>query len=311
MAVRPYLRSGGNIIARRANELWYRRRLRLIAVDMQEEVRSRVRPWVESLSTSQEAILPTERAMVLRELSAHLHQARSHFRMPFEPQRTAEIAARKILRATDEWWARMTRGWFEVSSASLPQPRFRDAAPVSTPPPRARRYPWGVNPLATLSIIRGQEEIEAAFQAAVRANVELITSVPDDFFDHMEELLFEHVATAERWESLAVKIREGIAQANNFSDYRVELIARDQSSKMASAFNRARSQAVGIDAYIWQTAGDERVRETHAANDGQIFTFEEGAPIDDGAMGNPGDDINCRCVALPYVELENGEGEAA
>jgi SPP1 gp7 family putative phage head morphogenesis protein len=300
MAVRPHLRNGTNIIARRANELWYQRRLKVMADDMQQEVSIRLRPYIERLPHTADEVLPTDRAVVLREVAALTHAAREHFRMPFDARRTAENIARMSLRATDEWWARMVRGWVDVPPSSLPQPRIHDAEPV---PVRAARRRRGTHPLATLSFVRGQEASDAAFSSLVADNVALIETVPSDYFDRIEEILFEHVQTAERWESLVDKLDEGLAQANNAANYRVELIARDQSSKMAASFNRARSEAVGIYSYTWQTAGDERVRPTHEANDGQVFTFAEGAPIDDGEMGNPGDDINCRCAALPYVEL--------
>lgn len=46
--------------------------------------------------------------------------------------------------------------------------------------------------------------------------------------------------------------------------------------------------------YIWITQGDERVRTSHAERDGGIF---DAANPPEG--GNPGDDYNCRCKAVP------------
>lgn len=46
--------------------------------------------------------------------------------------------------------------------------------------------------------------------------------------------------------------------------------------------------------YIWITQGDERVRTSHAERDGGIF---DAANPPEG--GNPGDDYNCRCHAVP------------
>jgi SPP1 gp7 family putative phage head morphogenesis protein len=307
MAVRPYLRSGSNIIARRANELWYRRRLGLIRDDMQQELSPRLRQFVETLSRSSEDLLPTDKAIIGREVLGLIHGARQRFRMPFEPRRTAENAARMNLRATDEWWARQMRGWVDLTPTALPQPRIRDAAPIATSQVARRRQQrlmaGSVRPLSTLTIIRGQEAIETAFAEAVDTNIGLITSIPEQYFGRMEEVLFEQVQSAERWESLVDRLRENISTVNNLSDYRVELIARDQSAKMAAAFNRARSEAVGVTRYTWQTAGDERVRETHAANDGHVFSYDD--PPEE--TGNPGDDVNCRCAAVPYVELEEEE----
>lgn len=47
--------------------------------------------------------------------------------------------------------------------------------------------------------------------------------------------------------------------------------------------------------YIWRTAGDDKVRPSHAANEGRIFAWNNPP-----ATGNPGEAINCRCSAEPY-----------
>lgn len=47
--------------------------------------------------------------------------------------------------------------------------------------------------------------------------------------------------------------------------------------------------------YIWRTTGDDKVRATHAANNGKIFTWNNPP-----ATGHPGEDYGCRCVAEPY-----------
>lgn len=50
--------------------------------------------------------------------------------------------------------------------------------------------------------------------------------------------------------------------------------------------------------YIWHTAGDDRVRESHAANAGKVFAWAHPP-----GTGNPGEDFNCRCWAEP-VEVD-------
>ncbi|MFZ4125704.1 MAG: phage minor head protein [Rickettsiales bacterium] len=46
--------------------------------------------------------------------------------------------------------------------------------------------------------------------------------------------------------------------------------------------------------YIWRTEGDEKVRASHAINNGLIFS-RENPP----STGHPGEDYNCRCWAEP------------
>lgn len=48
--------------------------------------------------------------------------------------------------------------------------------------------------------------------------------------------------------------------------------------------------------YIWRTRGDGRVRTSHAANNGRIFSWDNVPPT-----GHPGEDFGCRCIAEPYV----------
>lgn len=48
--------------------------------------------------------------------------------------------------------------------------------------------------------------------------------------------------------------------------------------------------------YIWRTSGDNKVRSTHAANNGKIFAWSNPPET-----GHPGEDYNCRCKAEPYT----------
>jgi len=106
-----------------------------------------------------------------------------------------------------------------------------------------------------------------------------------------------------RWESLV----EQIQHDGDVTENRAKLIARDQTAKINSAFNQERQQQVGIEKYEWQTSGDERVRESHAEVDGKIFEWGEAGPVAGSVNGepcHPGEDIQCRCVAVPVVNME-------
>lgn len=47
--------------------------------------------------------------------------------------------------------------------------------------------------------------------------------------------------------------------------------------------------------YIWRTQGDGNTRPSHAANDGQIFSWNSPPPT-----GHPGEEPGCRCYAEPF-----------
>lgn len=62
--------------------------------------------------------------------------------------------------------------------------------------------------------------------------------------------------------------------------------------------DESRQREAGVCQYIWGTVGDERVRDSHADNEGQIFSWDN--PPED--TGHPGDEDNCRCSAEPVVD---------
>lgn len=82
---------------------------------------------------------------------------------------------------------------------------------------------------------------------------------------------------------------------------RAELIARDQTLKLNSQIAQSRMTRAGIGSYTWSTSGDERVRPEHAALEGKTFTWD--GPPD---VGHPGEDFQCRCVAIPVVDEAAG-----
>ena len=49
--------------------------------------------------------------------------------------------------------------------------------------------------------------------------------------------------------------------------------------------------------YVWETRGDSKVRVSHRRNEGKIFRWDNPPPT-----GHPGQDYNCRCLAIPYYE---------
>lgn len=141
--------------------------------------------------------------------------------------------------------------------------------------------------------------IHDALRAAEQANLDLITSIPKQYMEKVKYKLEQNYATGERWEDLA----DALEDAGDVTASRAKLIARDQTSKMNGAFNRVRQTSIGIAKYRWQTAGDERVRPTHHDNDGKVFRWD--SPPSE--TGNPGDDINCRCVPIPEFDLDDEE----
>lgn len=108
------------------------------------------------------------------------------------------------------------------------------------------------------------------------------------------------------WEDL----RDALLERGGVSESRAELIARDQTLKLNGAMNQARQESVGVETYTWSTSGDERVRATHEELDGEICAWSD-PPLenDDGEKLHPGEDFQCRCIAIPVIP-EIAEWEA-
>ena len=99
--------------------------------------------------------------------------------------------------------------------------------------------------------------------------------------------------------SYIYSLKEQIKNLYKVTDNRAKLISRDQTSKLNSALTQKRAQNLGVEEYVWVTAKDDRVRPTHQANNGKIFRWDEPPK----PTGNPGEDINCRCVAQPILKI--------
>ena len=92
------------------------------------------------------------------------------------------------------------------------------------------------------------------------------------------------------------ELQRKLEERGDISESRAELVARDQTLKLNGAITQIRQENAGIDAYTWSTSLDERVREEHVALEGQTFSWASPP-----AVGHPGEDYQCRCVAIPVI----------
>lgn len=149
----------------------------------------------------------------------------------------------------------------------------------------------GVN----LETVIQNEGLEDILVATTRENVALIRSIPEEYFKKIETIVF----TGTTQGSTAGSMIKQINATGKSTTKRAKLIARDQSSKLNSALNQQRQQNLGVEEYIWRTAGDDRTRDSHASKNGKVFRWDD-PPKD---TGHPGQDIQCRCVAQPIIKV--------
>ena len=149
-------------------------------------------------------------------------------------------------------------------------------------------------------LLRAQN-IQPTLALAQHVNVNLIKSVPAQYFERLNSTVLTGIQQGQRYSEIA----DSIQDIYGVTDNRAKLIARDQTSKTNAAVAETRQTDLGIEEYTWLTAGDERVRETHADNDGLVFRWDS-PPAE---TGHPGHDINCRCVAIPMIGSSSDDGD--
>jgi SPP1 gp7 family putative phage head morphogenesis protein len=85
---------------------------------------------------------------------------------------------------------------------------------------------------------------------------------------------------------------------------KAKFLARQETSLMVAKYRQVRYEEVGLTKYKWISTPDKKVRPDHAKLDGKIFEYKN-PPVTDSitlARNNPGEDFNCRCIALPILE---------
>lgn len=125
-------------------------------------------------------------------------------------------------------------------------------------------------------------------------NAQLIKSLPEQELERVAGDIERGLQQGLRFTDISREIQKSYGITHR----RAKLIARDQTTKLNASLTKLRQQEVGVEEYIWQTSGDERVRPTHRANDGKKFRWDSPP----AKTGHPGHDVNCRCIARPVLD---------
>lgn len=92
------------------------------------------------------------------------------------------------------------------------------------------------------------------------------------------------------------------------SKRKARFLAENETSLIVSKYREERYKEIGSNSYKWATSHDSLVRHDHAVLNGRTFSWDS-PPIVDQSTGrrcNPGEDYNCRCVAMPIVPIQTG-----
>lgn len=150
--------------------------------------------------------------------------------------------------------------------------------------------------------LRNSPNIAERVNTLTAGNIQLIKSIRSQYLDKVQNAVMQAMVRGSLNKDLAAQIKD----LGKTTEKRAMFIARDQSSKLNAALTQARHEEVGIKKYMWSASLDERVRESHAEKDGQIFEYSN-PPAD---TGHPGHDFNCRCVQIPVFDEVQAKAKA-
>jgi SPP1 gp7 family putative phage head morphogenesis protein len=150
-------------------------------------------------------------------------------------------------------------------------------------------------------------DIEEQLTKRYIENVNLsIKKASNDTVIKLRKKIAERGLDGTRAESFVDMIRKELKA----SEKRAAFIARQETGLLVSKYKEENYKRVGIRRYVWDTTGNNRVREDHESLDGQIFSWDN-PPISNQSevarglparYNHPGEDFRCFCVARPLVD---------
>lgn len=144
-----------------------------------------------------------------------------------------------------------------------------------------------------VNILQQEPWLSPQLDLFTQQNADLIKNLSDKALHDIKGIVTRGFAQGTNLTDMTSDLRDRIGMTKR----RATLIARDQTSKLNGQLTQLRQTQNGVSSYVWATAGDERVRPTHAMNEGQTFKWD-----DPPATGHPGSDYNCRCTAIPVLD---------
>jgi SPP1 gp7 family putative phage head morphogenesis protein len=158
-----------------------------------------------------------------------------------------------------------------------------------------------------------QAEMEGDIGEKVREiilqNAQLISSIPEGIREQVNKEIASMTLQGLRHEAIAVYLQKRIP---TLTQSRAALIARTETSKSETALTKVRAEDLGLTSCQWQTSKDARVRPSHRNLDKVLMRFDD-PPQPEALIGErstlnrglPGEFPNCRCVALPVLNLDD------
>lgn len=204
----------------------------------------------------------------------------------------AKIAEAAAMNAQLEAYAKALGPWAERTAAKM-------LARVSAN--SARAFASTAKTIAR-ELIAGMAESAVGLrtQQLQAEQVALIKSIPLEAGKRAQELALSAITGGRRPDEVA----QELMRTEQVTLSRATLIARTETAKAASVLTEARATSIGSDAYIWRTAEDGDVRESHAEMEGEVVQWSQPPTLSDGTTTHAGQIYNCRCFAEPiFIDI--------
>ena len=264
---------GQPIVPSAALESWYRKQMMLVVKAMLHDYKEKLNEAIETPSV--EKFFAQDAASAQTTFSRTLRKLNEFWRQTFEG--FAARYASEFVGKVDE--AATASTFFSLKIAGVKEPR------------------------ATYN-----ENVANVLGAAVEFNHTLITNVQQEVHEKIHSAVMLSLTSPNPEEQGTHGIAKAVVEAGITAKDRVDLIARDQTSKLYSSLSDERMLQNGCEEFEWAHSSAGKVpRESHVHMDGHIFKLNDPRlwqvggefNLKKGDLGPPGWAINCRCRKIP------------
>ncbi len=161
-----------------------------------------------------------------------------------------------------------------------------------------------------LSDYYSAEFYEEALRRWVDENILKIKSIPNEALGEMQQIVLNGYKRG----ATLTDITKSIQEQYRLTRRRAQLLARDQVATLNSQISKMQQQDAGCTKYRWSDSRDSRVRDCHHELNGKIFSWDDPpgmwyetksrGRVYTGRHCHPGEDIACRCVAIPVFDID-------
>jgi SPP1 gp7 family putative phage head morphogenesis protein len=249
-----------------------------------------IRSWYESAMNSVVAAMLQDYRDQVREALEHPEVEE------FYAEDAADSVFQRVMRRLNKKWSEVFTGFAQKYAAAFVE-RVDEYSKSSV---FFSLSAAGVNqPTMTYN-----KNVAATLGASKDFNHTLITNVQKEVHEKIYSAVMLSLTSPNPEEQGASGIQNALREVGTFAKKRVDLITRDQTSKLYSALSDERLRQNGVDHFEWMHSSAGKVpRQTHLDKDGKVFALDDpelwtGPKAD---QGPPGWAINCRCRKRPII----------